>query len=54
MASKGKNYYVTVSDTSFKTILTKQFFSVAEANAFVKEMKEKYVAPEFTVIREYY
>jgi hypothetical protein len=53
MAGKGKNYYVSVADEKFKTILTKQFFSVAEANAFVKEMKEKY-PPPYTVIREYY
>lgn len=53
MAGKGKNYYVTVADAKHVTVLKKIFFSVAEANAFVKEMKEKYPAP-FTVIREYY
>jgi hypothetical protein len=53
MAGKGKNYYVTVADEKHKTVVKKTFFSVAEANAFVKEMKEKYPAP-FTVVREYY
>lgn len=53
MAGKGKNYYVTVSDEKHKTVLTRQFFSVNEANAFVKECKEKY-PQNYTVVREYY
>jgi len=53
MAGKSKNYYVTVADEKHKTILSKTFFDVGAANAFVKEMKEKYPAP-YTVIREYY
>lgn len=58
MAQKGKNYQVSVLDMrekgKAKTIVAKMFFNVKEANAFKAEMDEKYPAPEYTVMREYF
>ncbi len=58
MASKGKNYQVSVLDMrekgKAKTVVTRTFFSVKEANAFRTEMEEKYPAPDYTVMREFF
>ena len=65
MAGKAKSYYVTVSEvlsivvdgvakTRQKTVLSRPFFDAGSANAFKKEMEEKYPAPGYLVIREYY
>ena len=47
-----KSWYITVTQ-GWKTIESKKFFDVGLANAFFKEMKEKYPAP-YTVTRENY
>ena len=47
------SYHVKVTK-KFETVVDKQIFKVADANKFVKEMKEKYPVPEFVVTREWY
>ena len=56
MSGKTKNYYVSIYNNQQKKteVPTKIFYAVADANQYVKDMKEKYPAPEFTVTREYY
>lgn len=58
MAQKGKSYQVSVLDFTVpgkcKTIISKVFFSVNDANKFKEEMEEKYPKPEYTVLREFY
>jgi hypothetical protein len=58
MAGKGKNYQITVLDmrekNKAKTVLTKIFFTVKEANEFKAQMEEKYPHPDFTVMREFF
>ena len=58
MASKGKNYTVTVLDMrdkgKAKTVVSRMFFYVKDANEFKKEMEEKYPSPDYSVMREYF
>lgn len=57
MAGKAKSYYVTVFeivDGKHRTLLNRQFFDAASANAFKKEKETEYPKPKYSVMREYY
>lgn len=49
-----KSYWIKVTEGNWTLLVNKQFFKVQEANSFLKEMKEKYNDPKYTVIKEYY
>lgn len=49
-----KSYWVKVVENHWTSIVNKQFFNVQEANAFLKEMREKYTDSKYTVIKENY
>ena len=49
-----KSYWVKVVENHWTCIINKQFFNVQEANAYMKEMQEKYTDPKYTVIKENY
>jgi hypothetical protein len=53
MAGKGSNYYCSVYDnTTRKTVVSRVFFNVKDANTWCDEMKAKYETPAYTVTRE--
>lgn len=57
MAGKAKSYYVTVFeiiDGKHRTLLNRQFFDAASANAFKKEKETEFPKPKYSVMREYY
>lgn len=49
-----KSYWIKVTENNWTLLVNKQFFKVQEANAFMKEMQEKYTDPKYTVIKELY
>lgn len=49
-----KSYWVKVIENHWTCLINKQFFTVQEANLFLKEMQEQYSDPKYTVIKELY
>ena len=57
MAGKATSCYLTVCPKgSFKSVMTKVFFTSAELNRYIKtpEFQEKYPEEEFSIIKETY
>lgn len=57
MAGKATSCYLTVCPKgSFKSVMTKVFFTSAELNRYIKtpEFQEKYPESEFSIIKETY
>ena len=55
MAGKTKNWYVSVMDSEIKKqISSKMFYSINDANKYIKEIEVEFPKPRYQIYKETY